>query len=535
VIFFASDYFKEEYSGGAELTSEALIESSLLPVTKVKTSVITKELLDKNKNSFWIFGNFSHLSDSMIIYIAQNLNYVVLEYDYKFCIHRSPEKHASLFGECKCHKERRGKLISIFFKKAKLVWFMSKKQQIAYLNRFPFLDNSRVLSSVLSDDTLDFIETINTNHKDDTWLILNSPSWIKGAKLAIEFAKKQKLKYELVWGIEHKQLLEKMSESKGLIYIPPGGDTCPRITIEASLVGCELMLNENVQHKNESWFSDKSKTLSYMRTRKSVFWSSVESLWNLNTANFHSGEETFFIIVIPFYNVEKWIKKCITSIKQQKYNNYKCFLIDDMSSDDSYKIVKDQISGDSRFEVIKNKTKKFALGNIASIINTYSTEENNVNIVIDGDDWLSSINVLSHLNQVYRDKECLLTYGNYVYYPSGKMGVEPSPYPKEVIENNTFRKDKWRASHLRTFKTLLWKKINQQDLKDSDGDYYKTAYDQAMMLPMLEICGEKSEFIEEIMYVYNRTNPFNVDKIKQSTQFKTAQKIRSKEPYERLK
>ena len=46
-----------------------------------------------------------------------------------------------------------------------------------------------------------------------------------------------------------------------------------------------------------------------------------------------------------------------------------------------------------------------------------------------------------------------MTYGSYVYYPMGNRGVEPSSYPKEIIDNNQFRQDKWRASHLRTFKT----------------------------------------------------------------------------------
>ena len=72
-----------------------------------------------------------------------------------------------------------------------------------------------------------------------------------------------------------------------------------------------------------------------------------------------------------------------------------------------------------------------------------------------------------------------------------------------------------------------------EDLKDDDGQYYKTAYDQALMLPLLEMAGEKSKYISEILHVYNRENPLNVDKVKQKIQFETAQKIRSKKPYKR--
>lgn len=533
MVIFVSDYFIEEYQGGAELTSEAIIKDSLMPIIKVKSANLSKSFIESNKDKFWIFGNFTLLSESIIFYAIKNLNYTVLEYDYKFCIYRSPEKHKMATGNCNCHNERSGKLVSIFYKKAKIVWFMSEQQMNRYLEKFCFLDNARVLNSVLSDETLDYIQTLECQNKKESWIILDSPSWIKGRDAAIKFANEKNLKYELVWGIEHKELLKKLASSRGLIYLPQGGDTCPRLVIEAKLLRCDLLLNENVQHKNEQWFVNDDMLLPHLRERTCIFWSSVELLWNLNTPSLNVGEETAFNFIVPFYNAGPWIKKCIRSIKQQSYTNYRCFLIDDMSTDDSCDTINKEISDDNRFELIKNKTKCFALGNIVGTIESNSTNGEDVNIILDGDDWLSSIYVLSHLNKIYRDAGCLMTYGNYIYYPTGQKGVEPSTYPTEVIESNSFRQDKWRASHLRTFKTKLWKNIDLSDLKDDDNDYYKTAYDQALMLPLLELSGHKSKFINEILHVYNRSNPLNVDKTKQELQFRTAQKIRNKPRYKR--
>ena len=98
---------------------------------------------------------------------------------------------------------------------------------------------------------------------------------------------------------------------------------------------------------------------------------------------------------------------------------------------------------------------------------------------------------------------------------------------------NLYRQDQWRASHLRTFKYKLWKNLDQSDLQNDDG-YYKVAYDQAIMLPLLEMAGNKAEYIPEIMHVYNRINPLNVDKTKQQEQFQTAQEVRAKKPYQRI-
>jgi len=534
LIFFVSDMFISDYVGGAELTSEAIIDKSLLPLKKIYAHHLTTEFMKKHQDKHWVFGNFTNVNESCLLYAAKNLNYSVLEYDYKYCINRSPEKHATVSGECNCHKERRGKLISIFYKKSKIVWFMSKQQMNHYVEKFPFLNNTRVLNSVFSEETLDYIESLDCGNKNKNWIILGSPSWIKGKDAAIKLANEKNLEYELVWGLEHKELLKKLASSKGLIYLPQGGDTCPRLVIEAKLLGCELLLNENVQHKNEQWFTDDNVLLPHLRERTYTFWSSVELLWNLNTPKPNAGEETAFNFIVPFYNAGPWIKKCIRSIKQQSYTNYRCFLIDDMSTDDSCDIVNKEINNDVRFELIKNKTKRFALGNIVRTIESNNTSGEDVNIILDGDDWLSSVHVLSHLNKIYRDEGCLITYGNYVYYPTGKKGTEPSPYPVEVIEKNAFRKDRWRASHLRTFKTKLWRHIDLKDLKDSNNNFYRTAYDQALMLPLLEIAGHRSKFVGEIMHVYNRSNPLNVDKIKQQEQFMTAQKIRTMTPYRRV-
>ena len=87
--------------------------------------------------------------------------------------------------------------------------------------------------------------SLDVSQKDDKYLILNSPSWIKGVDEAVEFAKKNSIDYELVWGLEHKALLDKLAKSKGIIFFPRAADTCPRMTIEAKLLNCDLIMNDN--------------------------------------------------------------------------------------------------------------------------------------------------------------------------------------------------------------------------------------------------------------------------------------------------
>ena len=119
-------------------------------------------------------------------------------------------------------------------------------------------------------------------------------------------------------------------------------------------------------------------------------------------------------------------------------------------------------------------------------------------------------------------------------YPHGIIGVEPSQYPSKVVSENLYREDAWRASHLRTFKHSLWDKINEDDLKDDNGSFYTVAYDQAIMLPLLEMAGAKAVYLPDILHIYNKENPLNVDKIKTEQQKNTALEIRRKPKYERV-
>ena len=537
MILFVADVYAEQYAGGAELTTEALLNSSFWPIGKAMSSRMNLKTMKQYKDAVWIFGNFSELSSDCLLYAIQNLKYFVLEYDYKYCKYRSPEKHIEAEKECGCEKDPRGKIVAMFLNGSAMTWWMSLEQKQRYQEIFSFLkdENNKVLSSVFSNETLEYINSLDTTKKTEKWVIMNSDSWIKGVDDAVEYAKKNDLEYELLWGLEHKDFLKKLAESKGLIFFPKAGDTCPRMVLEAKLLDCELILNDNVQHKDEEWFSTKESTLSYLKQRTKVFWDTLEELGreSLQLPEKATGE-TRFQIIVPFYNAEKYLAKCIRSIKSQRHQNFVCTLIDDMSTDMSCGVVSHLIADDDRFQLIKNKKKKYALSNIVTSIEQNKCLDEDVVILLDGDDWFASTRSLDKLCDTYENTDCLLTYGSYVIYPWGVRGPEPSKYPDEIIENNSYRKDEWRASHLRTFKYKLWKHLNHDDLKDEEGKFYEMTYDQAIMLPLLEMSGPRAKYISEILHVYNKENPLNIDKSKAEQQISIAREIRQKKPYKRL-
>ena len=272
--------FAERYAGGAELTTEALIDACPFEYEKIECTSLTKETIDNNPGSFWIFGNFANLSTEAKAHFVKNEKYAVLEYDYKFCKYRNPSLHYITGSECECESTFNAKLNSLFLHKAQSTWWMSQAQKEVYTRKFTFLEKSNniVLSSVFSKSTLDAMKNLDISKKNNKWIILNSSSPVKNSSGAVDYAKDHNMEYELVWGLEHEELLKKLAESKGLVFLPVGEDTCPRLVIEAKLLGCEVIMNENVQHKNEEWFQgSREEIISFLRERPSVFWEEIKN------------------------------------------------------------------------------------------------------------------------------------------------------------------------------------------------------------------------------------------------------------------
>jgi len=284
-IIFVADVFVEDYVGGAELTSDAIIQESPFVVQKLHSKDVNLATLQQGINKFWIFGNFAQLNPELIPSIVANLKYSVLEYDYKYCKFRSPEKHVAAEGTCDCESKINGKLVSAFYFGSQALWWMSEQQKNKYTNLFPFLleKDNVVLSSVFSKETLGKLRHLREqSNPKKGWIVLGSTSWVKGFENAKKWCEDNHKEYEVVWNLSYDEVLAKLSTSEGFVYLPAGADTCPRMVIEAKLLGCELHMNDHVQHAKEEWFNtdDLDSIQDYLYTAPDIFWKAIKLIKN---------------------------------------------------------------------------------------------------------------------------------------------------------------------------------------------------------------------------------------------------------------
>lgn len=102
-------------------------------------------------------------------------------------------------------------------------------------------------------------------------------------------------------------------------------------------------------------------------------------------SEFKPAETPVFSVIVPVYNVEKYIEKCIRSIQTQTFNNFEILCVDDCGQDNSIEIIKEMAKDDSRIKILKHRKNK-GLG--AARNTALRAAQGEYIICVDSDDWL---------------------------------------------------------------------------------------------------------------------------------------------------
>ena len=90
-------------------------------------------------------------------------------------------------------------------------------------------------------------------------------------------------------------------------------------------------------------------------------------------------------IVVPIYNVEKYLRECLDSISEQTYKNFECIMVNDGSTDSSQQIAEEYLE-DSRFTLINQSNKGLSGARNTGI--SHIREESTFVSFVDSDDYI---------------------------------------------------------------------------------------------------------------------------------------------------
>lgn len=134
-------------------------------------------------------------------------------------------------------------------------------------------------------------------------------------------------------------------------------------------------------------------------------------------------------IIVPVYNVEKYLEKCVKTLMEQSYKNIEIILVDDGSTDSSGKLVDRLANNDARITVVHKKNAGLGMARNTGL--DYATGK--YVAFIDSDDY-TDVNMIQKLHNALEEYNSDTSYCGYTMaYDSGKFVSVPAYYNRQVF------------------------------------------------------------------------------------------------------
>lgn len=169
-------------------------------------------------------------------------------------------------------------------------------------------------------------------------------------------------------------------------------------------------------------------------------------------------------VIVPIYNMEKYLERCIDSILEQTYTNLEIILVDDCSSDNSPEIIEKYANSDERIKTVRHKENR---GLFQARITGSELATGKYIAFVDSDDYISVDwfrKLLRHAEETQSD----IVVGEWCYDQEGQnisyINLDHFRIKDYCLEGNEIM-DTFMALQGRNFSwTVVWNKLYTTEL-----------------------------------------------------------------------
>lgn len=212
--------------------------------------------------------------------------------------------------------------------------------------------------------------------------------------------------------------------------------------------------------------------------------------------------EKLVSIVVPVYNVEKYLKRCIDSLKSQTYNNIEILLVNDGSTDTSLSICEKEAIDDNRIKVISQKN-----GGLSDARNTGINNATGEYICfVDSDDFVNEYYVqLLFENLLETNSD--ISVCNYMYIDENDKTWMRKEKNNKEYSNIDAVKDV--LSTKQDTEVMAWNKLYKKELFTKNNIYFpkgKIHEDNFTTYKLYYYANKISLINDKLYYYYQRTD-----------------------------
>ena len=222
-------------------------------------------------------------------------------------------------------------------------------------------------------------------------------------------------------------------------------------------------------------------------------------------------------VIIPIYNVEKYIPQCLDSILNQAFKDFEIICVNDGSSDNSLSVLQSYKAKDDRIIIIDKKNEGSGIARNAGL----SIAKGDYIYFIDGDDWVEENvfdKIIAKADELNTD---ILIFGGLSYYEGkGKKGGYsadklPKKYLNKVFSAKDIKKDIFK------FPSTAWTKLYKRDFLIKNNIKFqdiKFAHDQLSFFYSM-IKAERIALLPENIYCYRKNRKGSAMTVKKKKNF----------------
>ncbi|MDR2901954.1 MAG: CDP-glycerol:glycerophosphate glycerophosphotransferase [Lactobacillales bacterium] len=197
-------------------------------------------------------------------------------------------------------------------------------------------------------------------------------------------------------------------------------------------------------------------------------------------------------IILPVYNSEKYISKCLESLTSQKFKDIEILCINDSSKDSSLKIIEKHAANDKRIKVFNQKNAGPAAARNIGLKNASSPYI----MFCDSDDWYETNMCEEMYNTIKKENVDLVMCDREVSFSDGYVRPEGSI---NYTKLNMIGYGDFNQQNILNVRVLLWNKIFKKSIIDEYEIDFPTGF-------------EHDDFAFILKYLTVAKNYFGIDK-----------------------
>ena len=239
---------KEVPHGGSEWVNQVLIEKFNLEFE------YSSQVTNLDKNNFYIISNISLMNPNLVRQIP-NLNYIIIENDYKICPSRHPWRYTDNIIP------QNDRINYDLYKIAKAVFVQTTDHLNVYLKNDVEANFINLESSIWSESDLKLLEELHLKNeiKNGKYGIYYTSNWIKNTQGNLKYCNENKLQFSIIKETKvRSEFLDNLAKCEGIVFFPLARETFCRLVVEAKCLGLKVITSKDYGASLEPWFDELS-------------------------------------------------------------------------------------------------------------------------------------------------------------------------------------------------------------------------------------------------------------------------------------